>query len=1310
MNRLFAYMPIRRGLLVATAALAFSVPLVADDTEIYKAEANLSGGTNPKVLIVFDDSGSMSEYVDEEKPAYDPGETYEVAVPANRIYWSTDGTKPRTNSTNWFPATKNRCASSYDPLSTLGIFSPNRALRWRDSYEVRDQCVDVCPTGSTYQNPPGVGGGFSCFEQTTVQVPVDKWVYYGPLSGGRCTGSRQYINVIGVGAACYTTQPSSVSSSGYIYKQNDTGNVCPVGTRRLVFGTSSSSTDACYEQVGSYTVGELQWVDRGDPTEQCRVTVVPGQWLDLSSSVNNPTHVECVNDVTTGVTNNGPDTSMVGYPQHNVVSGSEYGPSVDDTVPWTDAKGYTFFTSHYLNYHYDDSIIVSRKKMDIAQEVVTTIIESNPGVDFGLVEFNYSQGGRVARRIVDTESMTVADAAASRADLVSHVNLMEHGGSTPMCESMWESYLYLAGGTPHYYTSTSTGTSTYYGREWDHDSQHYPPLYYDPQAISGGKYVSPSADCAYTYVILMTDGVPSSDTDANQRIKDLVPGDTTCESYETFDGSFKENCLPQLAQYMSNNDLDDDPANGDQFGITYTIGFQTDQDLLSDTATMGKGKYYTAFSASALAEAFQGAIIDILSNDSTFTSPAVAVDSFTRTQSLNDVYYAMFRPAISVNWIGNIKKLELDMSDGDAVLVDADGISALDPATGALLDTARTFWSAVDDGGDVDKGGVGGLLAARDPATRKILTNVGTNGALLDFNITNVTAAALGVTNTELYRLFGAASQTAFAQQVAWSRGYDIYDEDGDATTDIRPWILGDIMHSQPLVINYGATGGSFTIRNPEQRIVVGTNAGFVHMFGADDGVEDWAFLPVELYGIQDDRRKNALSSDNIYGMDLTPVTYTHDVGRDGTLDHTDGDVVVAVFGMRLGGHSYYALDLSNPDAPEFMWRISPDTTGFEELALTWSEPRLTTIPGYRDDDGVAKPVFVIGAGYDIDKDAQGVGAPDDSGRGIFIVDVMTGELVWSITPAANSATNMQELGLEHSVAANVSLVDSNTDGLTDRIYFSTTGGEVWRVDLPGDTLPTSSQNTWFISKLADLNDSTTSGDRRFFAAPDVVRIRRPNGDPVDVLNIGSGDRSNPNSVDVEDRLYSIRDPAVTVYTKAKNCGDPELADSRCKTLTDDDLYDISDNIIAAGTDEEEVKDAIEELNLASGWRMDLEGPGEKSLAETLTIDGTIFAPSFTPANLIADINTCKPTPGAGQLYLINLYTGGRTVITVGPIIPDTPSLHFAEDGTIRLLLPPGVPNVGQPGPPYLNCEGSVCDIDASLRTPYGNYWFQENY
>ena len=1273
------------------ALLSAALPAVADDTEIYQAEYDGGNtGARPKVLIAFDDSGSMSTQVEQQRPAYDSSTSYATSVSADRIYWSTDGSVPSANSSNWFSASQNRCASSYDDLDDNGRFTVERGRRWVDSTVQQGQCTRECPDGSfEYYG--------RCYEQTTISEPVEKLVYVGNDSNNRCGNDLTYVNPNGSDDACYEVVASSNPVSGWVYRQNSGRNGrCPRGTTYLQVDPPGRNNDydACFELVTEpeFTT-TTDWVDVGQPTQVCEDdTVVPGTWQSLSSNAHTPTHVECRDDVSNGITDNGSGQGA-GYPQNNVASGNEYGPGVDDSVDWGNGA-YTFFTSHYMNWYHDDSLVETKSRLEIAQEVITTIIDTNPGIDFGLLEFNYDSGGRIARRIIANMTET------QRAELMNLVDMTDHAGSTPMCESMYEAYRYIAGLGVVYGNDAQSGS----------DSRGtYDVLPKDPLAESNGTYISPNTDCAYTYIILMTDGEPQRDTDANQRIKTLTGKD--CQIYDSADsGGRTENCLPQLTEYMATTDLDNDDSNGDQYGITYTIGFATDQELLSDAAANGKGEYYTANNAQELTAAFQGAIVGILSRATTFTSPAVAVDTFTRTQSRDEVFYAMFKPDDTVDWIGNIKKLKLN---ADAVLVDATSNPALDPDTGVIKDTARTFWSAAADGTNVDQGGVGQLLAERDPGTRTIYSNTGNNGTFELFNTTNFDAAALGLTDDLFYNVLGASTQAAASRQINWARGYDAYDTDGDSnTSESRGWILGDILHSQPLVLNYGARG-SFTTSAPDLRLLVGSNSGFVHLFGNDNGVEDWAFFPKELAGILPLRRRNALSNNHVYGMDLTPVAYTYDSNNDGTLDSGAGDKVWAYLGMRRGGRAYYALDLSNPDSPSFMWRIDNNSTGFGELGQTWSEPVVTIIPGYTDNNGVRKPVLVFGAGYDTNKDDSGVGTADSQGRGLFIVDAETGALVWSVTPANNSATNLSEPGLLHSVPGEVTVLDSNGDELTDRIYFGDTGGNLWRVDLPGNALPTSSQDTWRIVKLAAFNGGNTATDRRIFNGPDVVRIRQ-DGKAVDAIIIGTGDRTNPNATDVDNRVYLIRDrataPYATVRPTSGECATPGVVDFRCSLpLTDSDLYDISDNIIITGTDDEKAV-ALEALRTADGWRFDLTGAGEKSLARTLTINGRAFVPTFTPSNLLSDINTCEPQSGTGQMYIMDIYSGDRSVIPLGPIIPDTPSLHFSEDGTIRILLPPGAPasDIDQPG--EINCEGGVCNVGESLRPPYGNYWFQEDY
>ncbi|MFV0277201.1 MAG: pilus assembly protein [Parahaliea sp.] len=1264
----------------------------ADDTEIYQSTYGSETGSRPKVLIVFDDSGSMRTTVQGQKPPYDPAGSYKIRVPEDRIYWSTNGEVPASNSASWFDAGSNRCAASFGSLNSSGSFIANRARRWQDSRTEQGQCRWYCPEGSVYRDLPG-NNKDGCYQESSVSEPAAKLVYrQNDGSNNTCARGLVYVDPPGGNNdACYELVVSDNPVQGWVRIKSPTGNAtCNQDTTYMRVGFSGNSGNiqaACYrEYTEPYYTSTSHWQFSGKAGWLCEdETVIPGSWVGLSSSYNNPTHVECLNDVSDGNAENGAGVAN-GFPRNNVVNGNEYGTAVDSTIDWG-SQAVGFFSGHYLNWYYDDSLIQDRSRMSIAQEVVSLLIANNTGVDFGLMEFNANvnsstDGGRVVGRVLITDDNNTR--TTHRNWLGTMVNSLTADGNTPLCESMYEAYRYLA------------GEKVLYGTEMG--ATRYDALPRDTQAEQGDSYKSPGTDCAYTYIILMTDGEPTQDTAANTYIETLTG--KTCKNY----GS--KNCLPELAEYMANNDLDGDTTNGNQYGITYTIGFTTNQQLLSDTAAKGKGQYYTANNADELTKAFQGALVSILSKETTFTSPSVAVNSFTRTQSRNEVFYAMFKPGDTVDWIGNIKKLKIDSAD-QVKLVDANGATAIDPSTGYIKETAVTFWNTAADGGKVEMGGVGARLVARNPSTRKIYSNIGSAGALADFNATNLTAAAVGVADdASLWAIFGAATAEAFGQQVAWAQGYDSYSDNASLRTSARDWIMGDVLHSQPLVVNYGARVG-YTKDNPDMRLLVGTNGGFVHMFSAGDGDEDWAFIPRELYSKLPLRRRNAVSSDNIYGMDLTPVTYTYDANNDGTLDSAAGDKVWAFFGMRRGGRSYYALDLSSPDSPSYLWRIGPDVEGFGELGQSWSEPVVTRIPGYNDADGNPKPVLIFGAGYDTSKDASGVATQDSEGRGIFIVDAQTGALVWSVTPAANSAKNLKEAGLVHSVPADVAVLDSNGDRLTDRIYFADTGGNLWRVDLGGGALPSATQDTWRITKLADFSGTSVDSDRRFFNAPDIVRIRFA-GQPVDALIIGSGDRTNPNATDVDNWLYLVRDQAVLPYVTKRptstECVDAATADFRCTLpLKDSDLFDITSNVLVDGTVLEKAAAKSSLIN-AHGWRYAFQGFGEKGLSKSVTLDGKVYVTTFTPANLLETINVCEPQAGKGTLYSFDLYTGDREGSSMGPILPDTPSIYFGEDGSVHIVLPPGSPGGDDDSSPGLK------RVEATLEPPYGNYWFQEEY
>jgi type IV pilus assembly protein PilY1 len=1153
-------------LLTLGLALAMLFPVaVADDTEIFLTQFSGTGASSgrPKVLIVFDNSGSMRNGVPQSKPDYDPNIDWSdrnvyPGAPINfrqdRIYWSFDGTPPIIDTDRYVPTTSNRCQTSITPLGVTGRYTDFLRV-WRE--------------------------GIGIIETESVSECECQYRYYYDNSW-----RRSYWQI----------------------GEND-----------------------C--QSRDYWKVSYRW--------QCTITEkdVYGEidiWrtVEDNNDTRNTTHLECAADIDNEDPSN-PNTDDGWAVDRN-------GPFQDNRAgdPWdTWEKRHdsellrTLFTGNYLAWYYNDDLVENRSKMEIAQDVVTELVTNNPQIDFGLMLFNYNDGNnRNGGRVVRHLSRMDED---DRNSLVQLIDSLTPETWTPLCETFYEAYRYIA-------KPGNNSQTVYFGND---DSSRVP--YRDACAewdngtscTLDGTYNSPMGDCENIYTIVMTDGRPTYDTDANYLARSL-PGISSCGRYE-FDSNqgTLENCMPMLAKYMFETDLDGQWENGNQRAVTYTIGFLTDQALLSDTAEFGGGTYYTAYNAHELADAFQATLTEILSSNTSFAAPAVAVDAYNRTKSLKAEYIAMFRPMSRPRWPGNLKKLEMrNIGDGFEVVVDKLGVRAVDPVTGNIKDTATTFWTTLGvDGMEVDEGGAGERLILRDPRTRTLLTNTGDLNTLETFDTNN---------DALTEAMFGAADSSTRDRYIDWMRGIDVQDEDSDDDrTDTRPWIIGDVMHSTPEAINFGNPDDP---NSPDVRVVFGTNAGFLHMIESDTGDESWAFFPKELAPIVRILYDNDPADVHPYGVDGAPAVWIEDQNGDGDIVADDGDRVYLYFGLRRGsvdaerlGGAYFALDISDPDQPASLWQI--DQTDLPELGQSWSKPAPTRVPGY------ANPVVIIGAGYDTNKDDLGVGTSDLAGRGIYVLDALNGSLVWGITPGASSDTNLEETGLQDSVPMPVTTLDSNGDHVTDRIYFADTGGNVWRVDLIDDN-----PNNWSIFKFASLGGNTQANDRRFTDRIDVV-ITRYSGLSYDALLLGSGNRAHPLERNVNDRFYMLRDFDTQSLLHVPDDGDPDT--NACNNpdlnpdllpcteippvITENELFDATANLIQDGSDDQKT---AARAQLASsqtkGWFITLEKTGEKNLSRAITLQGRVFFTTFVPSDpLDPEFEyVCRPREGTGFLYAVGLH------------------------------------------------------------------------
>lgn len=558
---------------------------------------------------------------------------------------------------------------------------------------------------------------------------------------------------------------------------------------------------------------------------------------------------------------------------------------------------------------------------------------------------------------------------------------------------------------------------------------------------------------------------------------------------------------------------------------------------------------------------------------------------------------------------------------------------------------------------------------------------------LAAFNSAGATATSSGTTRNALMR---------------WVRGEDNYGDEAslcppgstpgtgncpNPAVNIRPSVHGDVLHSRPVVINYGgatvaitatsdagttrtatastadvakigATGtqANVTFANGESCTVTvastttftypktGCGAGGVQtaataspnvvvFYGGNDGVfravngnqvnppssslpspgsELWGFIPAEFFGNlkrQHDNSPVLYMPSTQAGIIPTPRRKDYFVdGSTGIYQVVDGTgrttAARLYLVMRRGGRFIYALDVTSPTSPQFLWKHSNADTGFGELGQTWSQPKVARINGY------SNPVLIFGAGYDASAEDVEPPTADTMGRGIFILDAATGALVWKATygatlscPSASSACTLPEM--KYSIPSDTSLIDRDSDGKIDRVYVGDVGGNVWRVDLEpaGGNTP----NFWQVEKLAALGCATGTcaagtTPRKIFFPPEVIATPS-----YDAVFVATGDREHP--------LYTS--PSSTAANPSPFSGSPPYDVSACAVTNR--AYLLKD--VATGKDGSSLSTITERTGTTANlydatntpWSGTLKGyyvtfnPCEKSVNAPLVTAGYIY-------------------------------------------------------------------------------------------------------
>ena len=567
-------------------------------------------------------------------------------------------------------------------------------------------------------------------------------------------------------------------------------------------------------------------------------------------------------------------------------------------------------------------------------------------------------------------------------------------------------------------------------------------------------------------------------------------------------------------------------------------------DVLSTAAQNGGGQFYSANSSAELEAALQDAIRRIIAATFTFATPVVPT---TSTTGSTKAYLAAFQSDPSrPYWKGYLKAYQRD-SNG-LVPIDANGV----PLSSALV------WEA------------GQVLSTTASSSRTIYTAVsGAREAFVKGN-SNITQALLGV-----------SSSTDRDKVIDFVRGIDVLDEDRDSnTTEDRGWKLGDIFHSTPvlvtppvLALNDSSYQAFKTAQASRTKVVIaGSNDGMIHAFRETDGVELWAFIPPGvLSGLQN---MTSTSGDHEFFVDASPIAA--DIKVSGAWK------TILVFGLRRGGNSYYALDITDTTNPQWMWSFTDSKMG-----ETWSEPAIGKV-----NVGGDKWMMFVGGGYDT---AQN----NATGKAFFAVDLSNGSRLFEYY---NSTSGDDRQFMNFSIAANPTAVDLNNDGYVDRVYIGDVGGQVWKFDVSAN-----SAGSWLGKRLFAATPSQTNPP----AAGEYYPAQGMYGAPTLAfdtamnlwLYIGSGDRNHPNNT-ATNRFYGIKE-----NTNMTNLS----------TLNESNLVDVSST---NGTP-------------TGGWFFQM-GTNEKVFAAANVFNMDVLFSGFTPTTTV----TCTSGGGTAKLYAVQMQSG----------------------------------------------------------------------
>jgi type IV pilus assembly protein PilY1 len=623
------------------------------------------------------------------------------------------------------------------------------------------------------------------------------------------------------------------------------------------------------------------------------------------------------------------------------------------------------------------------------------------------------------------------------------------------------------------------------------------------------------------------------------------------------------------------------------------------------------GYAFLAQDATALGKSLQSVMKWIKEKAFSFTAPTVP--SVRLTDSEN-VYISSFTPNTTPFWKGDLKAYALNI-DG-TLPVGGDGFPSNSPV-----------WEASS------------LLGSANPDSRNIYT--AKSGSRVDFKYASLTNGDLGV-----------GSDTDRDKLIKHVRGYDAWDIDQDTnTSETRKFKLGDIYHSQAVIVGapsiyffdngYSGTGGFYDTKKTRTKVILaGANDGMLHAFDATTGAERWAFIPPSLLTSLKTMKTNwdlyqgGTPTDHLYHVDASPRVsdvwfYSSDTDTSKTVDEWK---TVLISGLRKGGKTYFALNITDTTNPVYLWEF-PKSTDATTLALvgeSWSDPTIGRVKIEVGGELYERWVAFIGGGCD-PAERRREDPEAHNGKAFFVVDIKTGDILWQFK--YDGADDIKKW-MKYSLPAPATAVDTNMDGYVDKVYIGDLGGQVWVFDVSFDASTKKSNSLWSGKRLFKAPGSASEKHNVYYQ---VSVAFDKNGIPW--VLFGTGDRENPIESGAE-RFYAVKDDGLGDYPRDEG-----------------NLKDVT----SAGNNS-----FVPPAEPKKGWYIRLTNQKEQALAKPVVFNNIVYFTTFSPKEEDSEVCT---TGGTARLYAMYYLSGG------GALEVDAMSDFAGGAGTRSKIIGSGLPS-----------------------------------